>query len=66
VLLRKQPNMLDFPPRVAERLKDRSTPIWLTEGVKKTDTGFCAGLAIVGLTGVLELAERRRSAARLS
>jgi hypothetical protein len=48
----KQPNMLDFPPGVAERLKDRSTPIWLTEGVKKTDAGFCAGLAIVGLTGV--------------
>jgi hypothetical protein len=48
----KQANMLDFPPGVAERLKDRSTPIWLTEGVKKTDAGFCAGLAIVGLTGV--------------
>ena len=48
----KQPNMLDFPPGVAERLKDRSTPIWLTEGVKKVDAGFCAGLAIVGLTGV--------------
>jgi hypothetical protein len=48
----KQPNMLDFPPGVAERLKDRSTPIWLTEGVKKTDAGFCAGLVIVGLTGV--------------
>ena len=44
--------LLDFPPGVAERLKDRSTPIWLTEGVKKVDAGFCAGLAIVGLTGV--------------
>jgi hypothetical protein len=48
----KQPNMVDFPPGVAERLKDRNTPIWITEGVKKTDAGFCVGLAIVGLTGV--------------
>jgi hypothetical protein len=48
----KQPNMLDFPPGVAERLADRSVPIWITEGVKKVDSGFSAGLAIVGLTGV--------------
>lgn len=48
----RQPNMIDFPPGVAERLADRSTPIWITEGVKKADAGFCAGLAIVGLTGV--------------
>jgi Domain of unknown function (DUF3854) len=47
-----QPNMIDFPPGVAERLKDRDTPIWITEGVKKADAGCCAGLAIVGLTGV--------------
>jgi hypothetical protein len=48
----RQPNMIDFPPGVAERLKDRDTPIWITEGVKKADAGYLAGLAIVGLTGV--------------
>jgi len=48
----RQSNMIDFPPGVAERLADRSMPIWITEGVKKADAGFCAGLAIVGLTGV--------------
>ena len=44
--------MIDFPPGVAERLKDRSTPVWMTEGVKKADSGFCAGLAIVDLAGI--------------
>ena len=48
----RQSNMIDFPPGVTERLADRNTPIWITEGVKKADAGFCAGLAIVGLTGV--------------
>jgi hypothetical protein len=46
------PPMIDFPPGVAERLKDRSTPIWITEGVKKGDAGACAGLTIVDLAGV--------------
>jgi hypothetical protein len=48
----RQPNMIDFPPRVVERLADRSTPVWMTEGVKKGDAGACAGLAIVDFTGV--------------
>jgi hypothetical protein len=39
----KQANMLDFPPGVAERLKDRSTPIWLTEGVKKPTPASAPG-----------------------
>jgi hypothetical protein len=44
--------MIDFPPGIAERIQDRSTPIWITEGVKKGDAGACAGLAIVDLAGV--------------
>jgi hypothetical protein len=47
----RQPNMIDFPPGVAERLADRSIPVWFTEGVKKDDAGYLAGLGIVGLTG---------------
>ena len=44
--------MIDFPPGVAERIQDRSTSIWITEGVKKGDAGACAGLAIVDIAGV--------------
>jgi hypothetical protein len=47
----RQPNMIDFPPGTTERLADRSMPVWITEGVKKADAGYLAGLGIVGLTG---------------
>jgi Domain of unknown function (DUF3854) len=48
----RQPNMIDFPPGVAERLQDRSAARWITEGVKKGDAGADAGLCIVDIVGV--------------
>ena len=48
---REQPNMLDFPPGVAERLADLSNPVLITEGVKKGDAGALVGLTVVDLPG---------------
>jgi hypothetical protein len=47
-----QPNGLDIPPGVGDKLGDPGVPLWITEGTKKADCGAIQGLCIVGLTGV--------------
>ncbi len=47
-----QRNGLDVPPGVAPMLADPTKPLMITEGIRKADAGACAGLCIVGLTGV--------------
>ncbi len=48
----QQPNGLDIPPGVADKLGDPNVPLWVTEGCKKADCGAIHGLCIVGLSGV--------------
>lgn len=47
-----QRNGIDVPPACREALGDPAVPLWVTEGVKKADSGACAGLCIVALPGV--------------
>ncbi len=44
--------ILDVHPRNAERVKDPSIPLWVTEGEKKGDCLTSHGLCVVTLTGV--------------
>lgn len=44
--------MVDVPAFTRDRLTDTSVPLWLTEGMKKTDSLVSQGLAALGLTGV--------------
>lgn len=46
------PNRLDVPPGVADDVRDPSTPLWVTEGIKKADCLASQGKAVVTLTGV--------------
>lgn len=43
---------LDVPAYTRSVLTDMNTPLWLTEGMKKTDALVSQGLAAIGLTGV--------------
>src|SRR5215207_5817300 len=47
-----QRNGIDVPPGVGPRLGDPAVPLWVTEGVRKGDAGYLAGLCIVALPGV--------------
>jgi hypothetical protein len=47
-----QRNGIDVPPGVGAMLDDPSIPLWITEGVKKADTGAITGLCIIALPGV--------------
>lgn len=44
--------VVDIPPGTREAVQDVSTPLWITEGVKKVDALVSKGLTVVGLTGV--------------
>lgn len=46
------PLVVDVPHFTRDRLGDLSTPLWITEGMKKTDSLVTQGLAALGLTGV--------------
>ncbi len=46
------PNRLDVPPAVADAVRDPSTPLWVTEGIKKADCLASYGRPVVTLTGV--------------
>ena len=46
------PNRLDVPPPVADLVRDPSTPLWVTEGIKKADCLASCGKAALTLTGV--------------
>jgi P4 family phage/plasmid primase-like protien len=43
---------LDVPEFTREALPEIGTPLWITEGMKKTDALVSQGLAALGLTGV--------------
>jgi hypothetical protein len=44
--------VLDCHPSNATRLKDPEMPLWITEGVRKGDSGASRGLVVVALQGV--------------
>lgn len=44
--------VLDVPEFTRTSLTDLSAPLWVTEGMKKTDALVTAGVAALGLTGV--------------
>jgi hypothetical protein len=44
--------VLDCHPSNATRLKDPQVPLWITEGVRKGDSGASRGLVVVALQGV--------------
>lgn len=46
------PNRLDVPPPVADAVRDPSSPLWITEGIKKGDCLASLGKAVITLTGV--------------
>ena len=46
------PVRLDVHPSQAERVKDVSVPLWITEGVKKADSLVSRGQCVVALQGV--------------
>jgi P4 family phage/plasmid primase-like protien len=48
----KAPLVIDVPEYTRGVLTDTSVPLWLTEGMKKTDALVSQGLAAIGLTGV--------------
>lgn len=47
-----QPNGIDIPPGVGERVGDPAVPLFITEGVKKADCAAEHGLCCVALPGV--------------
>jgi len=50
---------LDVPPRARRFLGDPTTPLWITEGIKKADAAVSAGLCCIGLLGGRLLAQPR-------
>lgn len=46
------PNRLDVPPSVADAVRDPSSPLWITEGIKKADCLASYGRPVITLTGV--------------
>lgn len=46
------PNRLDVPPSVADQVRDPSSPLWVTEGIKKADCLASYGRPVITLTGV--------------
>ncbi len=46
------PNRLDVPPAVADAVRDPSSPLWITEGIKKADCLASFGRPVITLTGV--------------
>jgi putative DNA primase/helicase len=49
---RGQTNQLDVHPRNHHRIKDVHDPLWIIEGIKKSDSLTSRGCCVVALTGV--------------
>lgn len=49
---------LDVPPTVSAGVRVVTTPLWITEGVKKSDSLASKGLAVIGLAGVFNFRSR--------
>ncbi len=43
---------LDVNPWIREKLFDPRIPLWVTEGIRKADSGISAGLCVISLMGV--------------
>jgi Domain of unknown function (DUF3854) len=48
----QQLNGVDVPPGVGPMLDDPSIPLWITEGSKKADAAYLAGLCCISISGV--------------
>lgn len=48
----QQPNGIDIPPAIRDKIGDPSVPLFITEGTKKADSAVSAGLCCVALLGV--------------
>jgi hypothetical protein len=44
--------VLDVPPGTRPHLGNPAIPLWITEGIRKADSGASRGLAIIALLGV--------------
>jgi hypothetical protein len=44
--------VLDVPPATCPYLSNPAIPLWITEGIRKADSGASRGLAIIALLGV--------------
>jgi putative DNA primase/helicase len=55
----KAPLVVDVPVATAAALKTPGTPLWVTEGMKKTDSLVSRGMACVGLQGVFNWRNRQ-------
>jgi Domain of unknown function (DUF3854) len=44
--------VLDVPPATRPHLGNPAIPLWITEGIRKADSGVSRGLAIIALLGV--------------
>jgi hypothetical protein len=42
----------DVPPAVRPRIGDPSSPLWITEGIRKVDSAITAGIDCIGVLGV--------------
>ena len=47
-----QTNRIDVHPRNRDRVRDLSVPLWITEGIKKSDSLTSQGCCVAALTGV--------------
>jgi P4 family phage/plasmid primase-like protien len=52
---------LDVPPLVSNSVRVVTTPLWITEGVKKADSLASQGLAVVTLSGVFNWRSKQGS-----
>lgn len=50
--VRGHTNRIDVHPRNRDRIVDPTTPLWITEGIKKADSLTSRGLCVVAITGV--------------
>ena len=47
-----QRNGIDVPPGVGPALDDPAVELWITEGSRKADSAWCAGIPCISLSGV--------------
>jgi P4 family phage/plasmid primase-like protien len=50
--VKNRPSVIDVHPANRDRIVDPTTPLWITEGVKKADSLTSRGLCVAALSGV--------------
>lgn len=48
----KSTPVLDVPPAIRDKLRNRDTPLWITEGSRKADSAVSKGLCCISIPGV--------------